>query len=126
MKLGKEIACSLVFIFMFSCANDIRIPNKNKLALTESLDIQIINTPVQTCISNLQVPTFLELLGFNNLNVDTIRVHFNSNKQLILSFKHNSGNRVEAVDGKLRNGGFYEMFVRKRRIEIPPNLTCFL
>ena len=47
-------------------------------------------------------------------------VSFSSNNELILTYEGESGQSSEYFQGKFRKRGYYEIYLRKKNIQIPP------
>lgn len=63
------------------------------------------------------------ILGFfevYNSNADSIRVHFDTDNKLVLSFRDSLGVRTATFNGQFKKRGHYEIFIRKYKKEIPP------
>ncbi len=55
-----------------------------------------------------------------DLNADVIHFHFDTNNKLVLTIKDSLGVKSEAFNGKFKRKGYYEVFIRKYKKEIPP------
>ena len=68
---------------------------------------------------NLEMLNLFELI---NQNTDSINLSFTNDNSLIIKFTDSTGIRTERFNGKFSKRGFYEIYFRKKNIEIPPFL----
>jgi hypothetical protein len=65
-------------------------------------------------------PTILDLFELYKIAADSIHFHFDNDDKLTLTFNDSLRLRTEKFDGKFRRKGYYEIFIRNHKIEIPP------
>lgn len=53
-------------------------------------------------------------------DTDSVQLQFNSNNQLVLTYKDSGTTKTSVFDGKFLNKGYYEIVFHKKKIEIPP------
>ena len=67
----------------------------------------------------MKISDFFE---FPKISTDSIHLYFDSNNKLVLIFKDSLGVRTETYDGKFNKKGFYEVYIRNYKKEIPPRV----
>ena len=65
-------------------------------------------------------PTILDFFELYKIAADSIHFHFDSDDKLTLTFNDSLRLRTEKFDGKFRGKGYYEIFIRNHKREIPP------
>ncbi len=64
--------------------------------------------------------SLLELLNIYEENIDTVSLSFDSLKRLIVTFHNGTSYQKKALAGKFCKRGFYEIYLVKKKKEIPP------
>ena len=65
-------------------------------------------------------PTLLGLLEIKNEITDSVSMSFNENRELVLTFRVNDTLRTKILKGQFSEKGYYEIFLRYKKYEIPP------
>lgn len=105
MKIPKETLSGIDSNFKGSVINISHKKNlKNKI---------ILNTDILT------------LFSLKNKKSDSVSISFTSNDELKLSYDDILGKTTEYYKGKFSKKGYYEIFLRKKNIQIPPILHIF-
>jgi hypothetical protein len=64
--------------------------------------------------------TVLELFELYTSPVDSVRLYFDAHNQLVLTYSDSLVARTVLFKGQFRKRGYYEIFIRNYKVEIPP------
>ncbi|MFD0861479.1 hypothetical protein ACFQ1M_04620 [Sungkyunkwania multivorans] len=64
----------------------------------------------------------IDLFGLKSKHADSINLSFTNDHSLVVKFNDSTGVRTEQFNGKFSRRGFYEIYLKKKNIEIPPLL----
>ncbi|HCS21033.1 MAG TPA: hypothetical protein DIW47_10825 [Bacteroidetes bacterium] len=70
--------------------------------------------------SNWSEPSLLQLFEIGVVNTDSVSLGFNDSNALILSYEVNGQKFENVFNGKFADKGYYEIYFRNKRKEIPP------
>ena len=127
---------SLISLLVFSsCGNGLQIKKRNFKKMNTAFSGKFINGSVRskkssaipfrsTDTSAADERTISSLLFLSDMlvsNADTVYLKLDANENLKVTYRDSLHVvRTEIFEGKLRKKGFYEIYLFKERIEIPP------
>ena len=128
--LKKRITYELIplFLIVISCGSG--------MTAIGSSDFKKIDSTFSGTFKNLSYKTIreqkseygydnseiLKLFEIKNQNFDSISMSFTPNNSLVIKYSDSTGIITKQYHGEFSKRGFYEIYFRKRNIEIPPLL----
>lgn len=125
MKLRAHIlsiTILLTVLILSSCGTGMTIGKSDFSPIGKNFEATFNNKSLLTKGRNYHSfkIAILDYFELYKLNADTIHFDFDNNKSLVLTFKDSLGFRTEIFNGKLKKAGYYEIFLKNERKEIPP------
>ena len=130
---------SLICLFVFSsCGNGLQIKKQNFEKMNTIFSGKFINGSVSSkkrsaipfisidtsVMDERSISSLLFLSDMFSASTDTISLKLDTNENLQVSYRDSlQVLRTEIFEGKLRRRGFYEIYLFKERIEIPPVIS---
>lgn len=120
--MSKYITVILTVLILSSCGSGLRIKRKDFAPIDNKFSATICNNPLMTKGRTYSSLTLLDMLDVFNFHSDSISLHFDNKERLVLTFKDTLVNRIEIFEGRFRKKGYYEIYLRNEKKEIPPFL----
>lgn len=121
MKNTLIKALSILSILVFSsCATGMQIAKENFKPINTNFEGVFQNKQYNLIKEDEYTKTLASLLSLKDKPKE-IALHFNTKKELVVRYKDSLNNPKEKIlKGKLRNRGYYQVYLYKKRLEIPP------
>ena len=118
----RKLITILIIVVFSSCGTGLKISKNNFTPIDNSFkgtyeNKSILKKGRNNYNSN---PTILDFFEIYKSNADSIQMYFDANNNLILTFRDSLGVRSETFNGQFNKKGYYEIFIRKYKKEIPP------
>lgn len=113
---------SIIWIFI-SCGTGLKISKEKLLIINSNFKETFINASHKTTTIKTGIKRdsdILTLLNLENKKSDVVTISFSSKNELIIQYKDTLGSKTEYLQGKFSNRGYYEIYLRKKNIQIPP------
>jgi hypothetical protein len=115
----------LITVISLSCGTGIKISKSDLKPISSNSSGTFQNHPYRTLAKSYlereKLPPQTLLNHFHIfMDADTVHLEFNSNQQLVLSYKDSIATRTLTFNGKFSKKGYYEIIFCKKKIEIPP------
>ena len=118
--MRQQTVFILSLILLCSCATGLRVRKNNFIPIDGKFKGTFKNEAYLKKGKNPASSTILELFDIYLTKADTVHIYFDDKERLVVTFQGRLGNRFEIFDGRFRKRGFYEVFLRNKKIEIPP------
>ncbi len=118
----KKLNFLFILVILTSCGSGIKINKKDFSPIDKNFNNSFENKSHLTkgLINYNENKTILEYFEINKKNIDSVYFYFNRNNDLILTFRDSLKTFKEIFSGKFKNKGYYEIFIRNYKKEIPP------
>lgn len=117
--MAKTILTILNIFLFCACGTGLKINKSNFKPINNNFSGSFKNFSYKTKGRNYD-PTLLNLFNIFDIASDTIIFKINSNGQLQLTFKDSLKIKTEIFKGNFSKKGYYEIYFRKIKKEIPP------
>lgn len=123
--MTRIITIALIISIFYSCGSGLKV-NKSKVQiLTPFFTARVANSSYKVTPEKKFRKDNLKLLSIfrdATADIDSLDIYFNSNKELTLEYRYNGQEVVKTFKGQFSKRGYYEFYLDKKRIEIPPML----
>jgi hypothetical protein len=116
------IVITATILLLYSCGTGMMVSKKDFLPIDNKFKATFENKSYLAKGRNYgnSGATILDFFELYKLKTDTIQFHFDNDNKLILTFNDSLSVRTEPFKGKFRKKGYYEIFIRNYKKEIPP------
>ena len=111
------ILFALIYLFS-SCGTGLKISKSKYKQIDNNFSGTFVNQPSESKGRNYD-PTILKLFEIYNVKADSVYLKFNEDGKLLVIFHDSLHTRTEIFEGRFRKKGYYEIYLRKKRIYIP-------
>lgn len=117
----RNITLLLTICVLSSCGTGIGVRKRDFVQINHQFKATLNNNSSLTKgrSGNNASQTFLAFFELYQLNADTVRLHFDSNNRLVLTFLDGERMRTETFDGTFHKKGYYEIYIRNTKRGIP-------
>jgi hypothetical protein len=118
----KQTLYILTIVVLSSCGTGMKISKKDFSSIDNKFSATFNNKSQTTKgrYYHSSNPTILDFFELYKINADTVQFRFDMANRLLLTFKDSLGVRTEIFEGNFKKNGYYEIFIRKYKKEIPP------
>lgn len=116
----KYITGILSVFILSSCGTGLRIGRKDYAPINNRFNATICNNPFKTKGRTYSELTLLDMFDLFRLHSDSISLHFDEKEKLVLIFNDSLLKRTEIFEGRFKKKGYYEIYLRYKKKEIPP------
>mgnify|MGYP006199639635 CR=1 FL=1 len=121
MKFKYLIILSIVFL-QISCGTGMKIPSEQLQGINSEFKGTFLNRSYKNQTkkgtnSNLEILNLLNLTGKKS---DSVSLSFTSENELIVIYDNALGKTKEYFKGEFSKKGYFEIFLSKKNIQIPP------
>lgn len=121
MLMTKTVTLILAIFFLCSCGTVLSIRKSKVNYFNAQLSGTFDNIAFKVNGRRYGSPTLLDLFEIYNIRTDSVSVKFNGSEELELSYKDNEEKfKKESFKGTFTKKGYYEVFLRNDKKEIPP------
>jgi hypothetical protein len=112
----------LITQLLSSCGSGLKVEKESFVPLSHKFKGVFLNKPYHSKGKNPHPPTLLDRFELypEPISPDTIYISFNQNENLEVSYRSLGGTNTEIFQGKLSPRGYYELYLRRDKKEIPP------
>lgn len=115
-------AIILLCLFLNSCSSGVKVSRSQVIYFDKSFSAKVLNKPYKTG-SRYKTPTLLNLFEISEQpHSDTVHFSFNSKNELEVTYLARGQKLTDTFAGTFHRKGFYEIYLRKKKTEIPPFL----
>lgn len=128
MIKGSSIVALCILVILCSCGTGMKVRKADLKPITKGYTAAIKDKASHFQGRNLRnyFPDSLHgLLNIKQADIDTVFLSFISSKQLRVSLHDLSGNKEWVFNGKFSKRGYFEIYLQKQDIQIPPLLPIF-
>ncbi|MES2654904.1 MAG: hypothetical protein V4620_04900 [Bacteroidota bacterium] len=121
--MTRIITITLSVLLFCSCGSGLQVRKSKVQPLTPLFSATIANVPYKISPEKEFGKDHHELLTTLHEatgNIDSVNVYFNSNKQLTIAFKYKGKEFSKTYAGRFSKKGYYEFYLQKKKMEIPP------
>ncbi|WP_121313967.1 hypothetical protein [Flavobacterium sp. 102] len=115
---------SIISFLLISCGTGLKIPQEQLSGINSNFKGTFINISHKKNSKNKASSDsdILTLINLKNKKSDSVSISFTSNNELKVTYDDVIGKTTEYYQGKFSKKGYYEIFIRKKNIQIPPVL----
>jgi len=129
-NFAYKVCIGIIFLALFSCNNYKHVSNDEILSFDLGFSDNFANKGFQTSTKKIDY-TVLELFGiYPKINIASVSISLVDSKHIKVSYYDSSSiyaDKTQTVlfKGKLLRKGCFQVYLQKKRIEIPPLLPIF-
>lgn len=120
----KHLLFVLISALVCSCGSGFKTSKRNVRAVTSFYSGSVSNHPYKVMQTNQLNKSLLELFEVYDSAQSRISLSFNKN-ELLLTYLAQGKPKTLAFKGKFTRRGYYEVYLRNKRTEIPPFVPVF-
>jgi hypothetical protein len=110
----------LLSVILSSCGSGLQVRKSRIEYFNKNFAATVDNRPFQVKKKSYRAPTLLELFEIKNVSSDSVELRFTADSLLFVGY-YDIGIWTEQVFmGRFKKKGYYQIFLRRKRIEIPP------
>ena len=118
--MTKFLLLILITILLNSCGTGMRIRNSRVSYFDSSFAASIEVNSFKTIGSKRGISSLMHLFEIREEKVDSVFIRFNDKKELQFTYLHNGEKREKLFTGRFAKRGFYEIYFRNQKKELPP------
>lgn len=119
--MARVVIIILVTFFLCSCGTGLSVRKSKVKYFDAQFPGTFDNNAFKVNVRRYGSPTLLDLFEIYYVKTDSVSVKCDSSGELELTYKNNEGNlKKETFKGTFAKRGYYEVFLRNDRKEIPP------
>ena len=121
----RRIFLTLIISFLLiSCGTGLKTPQEKLSRIDSNFKGTLVNTSHKKNLKNKVFfnTDILTLFNLKDKKSDSVSISFTSNDELKLTYEDILGKTTEYYKGKFSKKGYYEIYLRKKNIQIPPIL----
>lgn len=119
LKNTKKVAIIILATFLCSCGTGLSIRKSDVKYFDKHFSGTFDNNAFKINGRRYGSPTLLDLFEIHNVSADSIAVKINDTGQLQLTYKDKEV-ITKTFEGSFKDKGYYEVFLRNEKKEIPP------
>jgi hypothetical protein len=108
-----------------SCGSGLQVKKSKVQPLTPFFSARIANVAYKISSEKnfgKDQHELLTILHETTVNIDSVSIFFNNNSQLTIEFNYKGQEFSKTYEGRFSQKGYYEFYLEKNKIEIPPIL----
>lgn len=114
----------ILLTLLTSCSSGVKVSKSQVTYFDKSFSAKVANTAYKS--GKNKTPTLLGLFEISEqLHTDTVYLSFNSRNELEVTYLARGQKLTDTFAGTFNRKGFYEIYLRRKKTEIPPFLPIF-